>query len=243
MTKPIIGITTGEIVNRDRPWSAYVYGQSYTYAKAIEDAGGTAILFPITADSESVDQLLELVDGVLLSGGNDINPAMYGEQLAGAAEISDARDAFEDILVTRLVASGKPLLAICRGMQMLNTIHGGTLYQDLASDGFGVYDHDGSSRSREDGYIVHDIQATEGSVLASIVGLEPLGANSRHHQAVKTLGVGLTIAATSDDGVVEAVELPGDVFRLGIQCHPESIYDKEPRWATVFDALVNAAKK
>lgn len=243
MKKPIIGITTGEIVNRDRPWSALVYGQSRNYVRAVEQAGGVAVLFPITADTEAIEQLLGVVDGVVLSGGNDIDPALYGEQLAGAERISSERDVYETSLVKQIIESGKPLLAICRGMQMLNVVHGGTLYQDLVSDGIGVHDHDGSSRGRADNHIVHDIQAVEGSRLASIIGLEPINANSSHHQAVKDLGSGLRIAGMSDDGVVEAIELDGDGFRLGIQCHPESIWDNEPRWAAVFAAFMDAAKE
>lgn len=243
MVKLVIGITCGEIVNRDRPWSAYVYGQSYPYVQAVEDAGGIPILFPISASTEVVDRFFSLVDGVLFAGGNDINPSCYGQQLNGAQEISDARDRFELLLAEKVLGSHKPILGICRGMQLLNVACGGTLYQDLETDGFTTYDHNGSARRRDDAHIIHDIMPVPGSRLAGLVGTDPVPVNSRHHQAVRLLGDGVTVAATSDDGVIEAIELVGDMFRMGIQCHPEALYDSiEPRWAAVFEAFVNAAK-
>src|ERR1700740_3648108 len=128
--KPLIGITTGTIHNKDRPDAPYVYGQSHTYVDVVRKAGGTPILLPITEDPEEQKRLFDLVDGILFSGGNDVDPKYYNQPVTFTKEIDGPRDNYEVALMRLALDQHKPVFGICRGMQLLNVVRGGTLYQD-----------------------------------------------------------------------------------------------------------------
>jgi putative glutamine amidotransferase len=181
------------------------------------------------------------VDALLLPGGEDVNPRHYGEpphEKCGPP--SPARDATELALARWAVAEGKPLLAICRGIQVLNVALGGSLYQDIAAQVPGAGRHDwypDHPRSLR----AHDAVLEPDSRLATMVGSASLPVNSLHHQAVKDVAAGLRVVACAPDGVVEALEAAGHPFAMAVQWHPEELAGSDPQAQRLFDALVEAA--
>ena len=218
------------------------YGQtllhtaSRFYVQAVQRAGAIPIILPVTAPSEVAD-VLGIADGVVLAGGGDVQPSLYGETPRDSTRAVDPeRDAFEVELLERTIAADVPLLAICRGMQILNVALGGTLVQDLYA-ATGVF-HDDYTRWRE---AVHRIKIEPHSRLASALGVTELGANSVHHQGIAELGSGLRAVAWAEDDSVEGVELPELRYAVGVQWHPEVLED-QPEQQGVFRALVDAAR-
>jgi putative glutamine amidotransferase len=180
------------------------------YMAALEAVGVAAVHNP-----ESLDSL----DGLLLTGGSDINPARYGATNAGSDEVDDVRDEREHRLLREALAADLPVFAICRGLQMFNVVSGGTLIQHVSSTNV----HRQRPKNAEAGKhpVAHEIGVSPASRLATIIGPGRHGVNSRHHQAVDRLGGGLVVSATADDGVIEAVEHPEARFAIAVQWHPE----------------------
>ncbi len=208
------------------------------YVEAVLRAGGTPVLFPVTDDRERLGRLLDRVDGLMLTGGVDVDPAEYGEgKLACCGECSAPRDAMEFPLCAEALARRMPVLAICRGMQLLSCVLGGSLYQDLAEQ-FGTalvhprYDAAGDP--------VHTVTVRPGTLLSSITDKSLLDVNSRHHQGIREPGKGLRVSAVAPDGLIEGIELPDAPFVLGVQWHPESLSDRYPVHQKLFDAFVRA---
>jgi putative glutamine amidotransferase len=240
--RPLIGITSGEIHNKIEAWSPVAYGQSQTYVNAVIAAGGTPLLLPLSIDRELLRQLGRMLDGLLLAGGNDIDPKLYGQEPAHATnDYSDLRDATEQILLEQALERRIPILGICRGMQLLNVHLGGTLDQDLTASHPGL-DHDGSTKLKTLVDLSHTLTIQPDSKLAAIVGAEPLGTNAHHHQAVDSLGDGLVATAWAADGVIEAMESTTYPYAVCIQAHPESLTEVEPRWAQLFSSFVAATR-
>jgi putative glutamine amidotransferase len=181
------------------------------YLTALEAVGIEAARNP-----ESLDAL----DGLLLTGGSDINPARYGESNSGSEEVNDARDALEMQLLREALAADLPVFAICRGLQMFNVVCGGTLIQRLPST---EVHRQRPPKDAEAGKhpAAHEIGVSPESRLARIIGSGRHGVNSRHHQAVDRLGEGLSVSATADEGFIEAVEYPDARFAIAVQWHPE----------------------
>ena len=208
------------------------------YVEAVLRAGGTPVLFPVTDDRNRISALLARVDGLLLTGGLDIDPAEYGEKkMPCCGEVSVRRDAMEIPLCREALARRMPILAICRGMQLLSCVLGGNLYQDLAVQ-FGTQ----LSHPRNDvpADPVHEVEVKPDTLLSSIVGAGTLPVNSRHHQGVRALGKGLRISAAAPDGLIEGIELPDAPFVLGVQWHPESLSGRYPDQQKLFDAFIRA---
>lgn len=239
--KPLIGITAGELHNHSMPWGPLVYGQSRTYIDAVLHAGGAPVVLPITNDIEALRVLYEQCNGLLLSGGNDVDPALYGEKCKEYTETpAPARDSQELQLLQWAREDDKPILAICRGAQLLNVALGGTLYQDIAAEVPGAHNHV-ASRDKEDfTYIAHDrLLLKLGSRLAQILGVKEISTNALHHQSIKSLGKGLRLSAWAEDNVIEAIELPEAKFVIGVQSHPEALESEaETRWRKLFEAFV-----
>ncbi|MCX6909409.1 MAG: gamma-glutamyl-gamma-aminobutyrate hydrolase family protein [Verrucomicrobia bacterium] len=211
------------------------------YTDALLEAGGLPMVLPLTDDEAALEALLARADGLLLTGGDDVDPAFFGGDAANPklGRVSRLRDRMELFLTRRLLDEGRrPVLGICRGCQVMNVAAGGTLVLDLPSEIGGAVNH-GDPRHFE---LVHDVEIVAGTRLHALVGATAIRVNSNHHQAVKDVAPGLRVSARSPcDGVVEAVELDGPQFFLGAQWHPERLHSQHEPSARLFRALVAAA--
>lgn len=190
------------------------------YDAAVRRAGATPK--PLSLDDPAATAL-DGVDGLLLTGGDDVDPAIYGDAPHATYDVSEpGRDAFEIDLVRRALAADMPVLAICRGLQVLNVALGGTLIQDIPSEPAPHLQHDAEGPPTT---LAHTVSLAPGSCLAALVGPDDTRAvNSRHHQSVRVLGQGLVVTATSPDGVIEGAEVPDARFCVGVQWHPENFH-------------------
>lgn len=239
MKKPIIGVTAGEIRNYRYPWAALVHGQRHTFIDAVIRAGGAPIILPLSNDHEVIDRMSEQLDGLMLSGGNDIHPNTYGEEpYDDLFDLSILRDRVEGRLLDNAIKRNIPVIGICRGMQFINIHNGGTLYQDIVKDLPHALDHELSTKAKTEEHRAHHVHIEKDSKLYSLVGKDILDTNTHHHQAIKKLGDGLKIAAKSPDGIVEAIETDDDRFIIGVQGHPESLHQIEPTWEKLFKAFI-----
>jgi putative glutamine amidotransferase len=219
--RPVIGLCAALERARWGAWDSQAHLLPREYADAVQRAGGIALLLPPDPRAiEHPDELLDLLDGLLLAGGSDIDPAAYGEAAHPATtNVNPERDAFEIALAQRAVARDLPFLGICRGMQVLNVARGGSLLQHLPeSHG---HDHHRRTSGTFDGND-HQVRLASGSLAARAAGEEEHRTLSHHHQGVDRLGDGLVVTGHSAlDDLPEAVELPGARFVLGVQWHPE----------------------
>ena len=210
------------------------------YLDAILTAGGLPILLPTSLPITTLPELVNRFDGFVLSGGGDVDPALYGGHLnATVHSIDPERDAFERALIPLVLQADKPLLAICRGVQILNVALGGSLYEDIPSALPAALRHDWYPDIPRD-YLAHTVEIEQGSRLAEILGTRKLRTNSLHHQAIRQPAPALEVVAYAEDGVIEAVELPRKRFAIGVQWHPECL-PEEPAMQKLFLEFVNAA--
>ena len=210
------------------------------YVDAVSAGGGLALILPPPADEADAEELLGAADGLLLTGGRDLDPALWGEKPHAKTVVMDARRQKADMrLIAAADVRGLPVLGICLGIQEMAVARGGRLIQHLPDEKPVAIDHGIAGRPRA----THIITVTPDSLLAKIVGAEPLTANSTHHQAVRESGRNLRIVARASDGIIEGIEdpTPGRFF-LGIQWHPEDLI-KQPRHLALFQALCKAAAK
>ncbi len=232
--KPLIGITTN--------WNTVdeISGQvslNDAYARSVFRAGGVAVLIPPGADA---DALAEHLDGLLIPGGDDIDPKHYGEPLHPKAElVNAARFDMEWALLRAFEARRKPILGICYGCQLLNVWRGGSLYQHLPDLPSVTLKH--QRASKEEPFPRHFVEVTPDSRLAQSLGQARFESVSAHHQAIRAAGRGLVITAYSPDGVVEAIEAPDHPFLIGVQWHPERDPDA-PATRALFESFVNACR-
>ena len=222
---------------------------SNKYSMAIAAAGGLPWITPALPSRPLVAASVARADGVMLTGGDDLQPELYAGKLSPklrktVSEPEPERDLFELMLVEEVFRQRKPLLAICRGHQLVNVAFGGTLVVDIASQVPGAFNH---SRMDRKCSVVHDAKLIKGSLLARIVGGGKLGVNSSHHQAVGKLAGPFTVTARSSDGVIEAMELkPGGTrlpFFLAVQFHPERLCERHPGHAKLFRSFVRASAR
>lgn len=214
--------------------------QNRAYLDAIEAAGAVPLPLPLLRDPDALRVLYERCDAICLPGGPDVEPPRYGEVarddcgITTAAELDDT-----EMLLTRwLVADDRPTLAVCRGIQVVNVALGGTLWQDIAVQRAGDPVHDGHNHARDK--LVHAVHVEPGSLLHRVLGSDTVQVNSLHHQAINRVGEGLCVSARSDDGLVEAIELPDRRFLLGVQWHPEELVGDHDWARRLFGALVAA---
>lgn len=221
MVKPLIGIVanvenyeTGIFIGSEK---SYVNND---YVTSILDAGGIPVILPIVNNEEIIKTQVEKVDGILISGGCDINSLLYGEKpIEKQGSINKERDKFEVSLIKYAIQLKKPILGICRGLQILNVVFGGTLYQDLSFICNSNINHFQKSRTITE---AHTVNITKGSKLYEILG-EKIATNSFHHQAVKEIAPGFIVSAISEDNIIEAIEKEGKDFIVGVQWHPEML--------------------
>lgn len=207
------------------------------YSRAVAKAGGIPIIVPAVLNDEVIDNFIDMCDGYLFTGGLDVNPLIYGEDMILETKKFDKlRDDFEIKLLDKVKENKKPVLGICRGMQLINAYFGGTLYQDLKLAGFNMNHH--NPQNILDG--THYVNNEEGSIMHNLFG-EKLIVNSYHHQAVKKVAPGFKVTSRANDGVVEAMELEGDRYIHLVQFHPEMMVENYPEFVKLFEDFIKRA--
>ena len=235
---PIIGVTCSIFDVAGHP----CLGQNQTYLDALVRAGAAPLLIPNLTDQALLRAVFDSLDGVLLSGGDDVDPAHYHEDRhEKCGTITPERDVAELTLIPWAVDEGKPILAICRGIQVLNVALGGTLYQDIQAQVPGAGRHDWH-RGYPRNHLAHLVEIPAQTRLAHLLGTTSLPVNSLHHQAVKDVAPRLIEAGRAPDGIVEALEAEGHPFVVGVQWHPEELIGTDARAGLLFDALVQACR-
>jgi putative glutamine amidotransferase len=238
MPRPLIGVTTSVSIDQ-HPERAYV---NTSYLRAVQEAGGVPVLLPPQFDAASRQALWHRIDGLLLTGGGDIDPSRFGaERHPTVIEVSPARDALEIGLTVSAIEEAVPLFAICRGVQVLNVALGGTLWQDIPS---GLDTPIAHSQKEPRDQPTHAVSLSDDAQLAAIVGAREIVVNSMHHQALRRLGRGLTAVGWSPDGVIEAVELrDARALVTGVQWHPEELVHHDAAARALFRSLIEAAAR
>lgn len=242
MNKPIIGISTSVLVDEGGGFPGYerIYVNK-DYVSSVISAGAVPLMIPMDATEENLRQTLELVDGMIFSGGHDIAPIRYGEEPhQKLQEICPERDEFDFLLYCLAKEHSLPILGICRGFQLMNVSEGGKLYQDLSLKNTESLKH---SQGHGPSVPTHTVKVEPGSKFYKILGKEEIRVNSFHHQAVKSTSENVAISGKALDNVVEAIELKNYPFGLGVQFHPEMLQAKEEDMKKIFAALVSAAKE
>jgi putative glutamine amidotransferase len=210
------------------------------YSRAVETTGGLPVLIPVPLATRTGLETLARLDGLLLTGGDDVHPRCYGEEpLPALGEVDYQRDLAEIALVRAALESGLPVLGICRGLQLINVACGGTLYQDIFTQ---RPDCQGHRQSAPRDTNTHKVQVLETSRLHDVLGQTLVWVNSRHHQAVRDPAPGLTPSARAGDGLIEALEKPDHPFLLAVQWHPEGTWSHDEYSLKLFQALTGAAK-
>ena len=222
---PIIGISCGRSESGAATLSA-------NYTNAVFRSGGIPLIFPTVVDSAMASILIHSVDGIIFSGGPDLDPSYYGETVWNeTVEVDTLRDVSDLLLMRAALASGKPVMAICRGEQLMNVVLGGTLVQDIPTQVDTMVKHSGGA--------LHRIGVEKGSVLYELFGQDSLTVNSTHHQAVKTPAPGVKVTARADDGIIEAYEYGDQV--IAFQFHPEGMARTDDAWLAPFRYLLKMA--
>ena len=232
--KPVIGISAPL-----HPESRG-YRISHCYADAVTEAGGIALLLPAVTAPEDVELLLQNLDGVLIPGGPDVDPLFYGEEpRQGLGLVIRSNDVFEMHLLKAARAAHKPILCVCRGVQVLNVTFGGTLIQDIPSQLPEALRHMQIPVDRADP--THSVDIVKDSYLYEVFGTETVLTNSFHHQCINKVAPGFSVSAKARDGVIEAIEVKEERI-LGVQWHPEEMVHAHPEHLRLFKQLVDAAK-
>jgi putative glutamine amidotransferase len=247
---PPVILISGSTDKRGAEFGDMSLSLSMNYPTAIRAGGGMPWLLPCAPDAAFIADAVKRCDGVLLTGGDDLNPKLYTNKLSPklAKTVTPAapeRDLFELMLIEQIFAQRKPLLAICRGHQILNVALGGDLIVDIPAQCPGVQNH---TRMDQKNAVVHDVSLQPGSLLAQIVGTTRLGVNSTHHQAVGKIAKPLAATAVSIDGIIEGMELAGDARHLlpwlaAVQFHPERLFRQHAEHLEFFKRFIQACKR
>ncbi|MBO7675184.1 MAG: gamma-glutamyl-gamma-aminobutyrate hydrolase family protein [Atopobiaceae bacterium] len=233
--KPIIGLSPLYDTEKRGLW------MRPGYLDVLYACGAIPLVLPFDSDKVDVEQVLSLCDGLILTGGADVDPRLYGEEpMEQCGEIQPFRDALEVRLLDIALYEDKPVLGICRGCQMLNIYNGGTLYQDLTTQIPGSLNH---AMTPPYEMPCHRVTLEKGEPLHELLQVDELPVNSIHHQAIRRLAPTLIPLARSKDGVIEAVWMPGKRFVWGVQWHPEWIWNIDERQMRIVQCFVDACKK
>ena len=236
MKKPIIAVTALFDDEKNSIWMLPAY------LNVILETGGIPIILPLIDNKEDIKSLVNRFDGFLLTGGQDINPKIYNERkLSHCGTISEDRDTMEELLLQEILDLDKPILAICRGFQLLNSYLGGKLYQDINIE---KNNGNGSIHRQEKPYNkpVHKVKIKEDSLLFKVINKKEIDVNSIHHQAIKELSSKVEVAGITEDGIVESIYLKEKKFVLGVQWHPELLYRDFEEQFTIFKAFIDSCK-
>lgn len=232
--RPIIGIMPLYDNEKDSYWMLP------GYMKSLEQAGAIPMMLPLTEQSEELDYFLEICDGFLLTGGQDVTPEIYGEEKKSVCgETSSLRDSMERYIFTHAIEIDKAVLGICRGIQIMNAVSGGTLYQDLPSEFESDVEHHMSPPYDR---TAHEVELVKNTPIYQVLKEEKIPVNSYHHQAVKKVAEGFEKMAVSTDGLIEGIYMPDKKFVWGIQWHPEFSYEKSEYSREILKAFLEAAK-
>jgi putative glutamine amidotransferase len=242
MSRPVIGLNPGLMVRtwkkKPRP-RIEIYP---TYTGSVELAGGLPMVLPCTGDPEVVEEQLDRIDCLVLTGGDDYAPSLYGQKKHPKTQVlHPERQSYDLMLARRAMERGVPILGICGGHQLINILLGGDLIQHI-EDGPAAGTGKGVQHRSSEGRVMHGIRIVPGTRLAAIVQAKRMQVNSSHHQAIGRPADGLRVSARSQDGLIEAVETTGNAFLLCVQWHPESMPDK-PKHLALFQALVKASRR
>ncbi len=217
---PVIGVPTQALSARDKPAR---FGIGQAYVRALEAAGAAPVLIPLLDDEARLRAISLRLDGILFPGGEDVSPREYGEEPIPDLSVGDpVRDGVELRLARWAMQDDLATLGICRGQQLLTVALGGSLFQDLRSQGVTTLEHSGKD-GRQRGTLIHSVRLEPNSRLARLVDEAALEVNSLHHQAVRTVPAALSVVGRSPDGIIEAVEAPDRRFFVAVQWHPEEL--------------------
>nr|WP_245203897.1 gamma-glutamyl-gamma-aminobutyrate hydrolase family protein [Ammoniphilus resinae] len=234
IVKPLIGITPS--------LEKHSFSLPQDNVGAVLAAGGIPVILPYLTDAQQITEIAGKIDGLLLSGGGDINPFYFDEEpIPGLGQITPERDDFEISLVKAMLVQNKPILGICRGCQILNIAVGGNMYQDLYTQIDRPLLQHTQQAPRE--HVSHLIKIVPESLLHEMMGETEVKVNSFHHQAIRHLPNGFTITARSSDQVIEAFESKTHRFVVGVQWHPENLYRKDERMLRLFQRFIMACKE
>ena len=229
--RPVIGITSRYTVDKK------LYNLPDAYTKAVQRNGGTPVILPPLFDIDQ-DQLLDMVDGIIFSGGTDVDPMLYDEQpLPKQGYIDPLRDEVEISMAKKVLAGDKPVLGICRGLQVLNVAGGGTLIQDIGSQ---VKDSQKHRQEAQTYYGTHHVRLEKGSRAHQIFESECIVSNTFHHQACKDPAPGFKPTGWADDGVIEVLEIDSPVWKMCVQWHPEHM--DNPVMNKLFKSFIDACR-
>ena len=235
MKKPLIGLTPLYDTEQEKFW------MRPNYMEAVEAAGGIPLVLPLPERDDDIAALARLCDGFLFTGGPDVHPSLYGEEtLRFCGAVNPRRDTLEAGLLREVMRLDKPVLGICRGIQLINVALGGSLYQDIPAQMQGLP----VAHNQQPPFAmpVHSVAVEPGTPLAAITGETRLMVNSMHHQAIREIAPALRCAARSADGLAESVFLPGKPFFLAVQWHPEYLWRAYQVHQKIFQEFVDAAK-
>lgn len=240
-TRPLIGITALSTTSIEAPHLP-LHALNQRYVAAVHAAGGAPMMLPPALDGSALRVIFARLDGLLISGGGDVDPLHYGEEACALVGDVDAdRDQTELMLTGWAAETDKPFLCICRGIQVMNVAMGGSLVQDIPTQVPNALIHMPDHIVYPRNHIAHHIQIDPDTRLREVISSDRAEVNSWHHQAVKRVAPRVRVTACAADGIIEAIELPGHRFAVGVQWHPEWLYDRQPEMLRLFEALVEAA--
>ncbi len=238
--RPLIGISCGKT---GMAYGTHRHNLGDTYIQAVIGAGGAPLIIPAIEDESSLYSLYRSLDGLILSGGVDMHPRYFGEEMDGTEDVDEARDYAETTITGWALEENMPIFGICRGHQVLNVALGGSLYQDIPSAMPSALDHQTSSKAKQRALLAHPVAIDPSSKLAAIVGKTELNVNTLHHQSVKAVGKGLKVTGTAPDGVIEALESEQHDWVLSVQWHPEDLYAGHDWSRRLFAAFISEVRQ